>query len=177
MSKILTSGPLIKNLRLIYLLGLPLGLSPYIINQKGEFYFNKRATCQTFLILIYEILVTLYMIKYLDGKDILRQTGLLRMVISVQHGFWQFLTLFYVFFEYINRTKFLQILQDLQLYDDVKDRFNFNTKMCYKSVRKFIFATHGFVFLALSTVMACDIVNFYRFTITIYNFIDYKSIF
>lgn len=148
MPKILTKGLLIKSLRPSNLLGIPLGLSLYMINKKGELFINKRSILQFILAVVYNILI-LYYTSCLDCGNSLKTTGLLKMVSEIRDYSWYFTTTFSMLAEYLYRDKIIAIIKDLQHYDDKK-------QVCYKDFKKFVFKGFLGVLLLVLVILWSD---------------------
>lgn len=173
MSTILVRGKLIKHLRLLYLFGIPVGISPYKINQKGELYFNIQSIIQTILALLLQIISPLFLYKLLEKTHEEKiKTQLLVMVMDVQHQFWYFINISLVIIEFWNRQKFFTILNDLQKYE--QDSF---TPTNYKKLKIMIVKYHVVVILAVGSSISNDLFaakNFWmHFLYSVLNFMLY----
>lgn len=111
------SKNLLKTLRILYLICLPIGLSPYLITKNGVITFNTKSTLQTLVAFLYAIcFITLRKLNLNDTSML--YGGLLKTIVIVQNGTWEIFTLLYILLEFINGKKFVQILQQLQDFDD-----------------------------------------------------------
>lgn len=134
-----------KSLRPLYLIGIPLGLSPYIITHKGEILLNKRSTWQTLFALIFSIVSIIALILTFRSTQA-EFESILQIVMVMGHALWQYLTIFIILIEYCHRKRFVMILDKLR---ETFDTFNIaNTTNRRKVLRaNSMFAIRGFVLI------------------------------
>lgn len=144
MPPIIATGPLIKSIRLIYIFGIFIGLSPYTINQKGQIYINSRSILQVVLPLIFNMLI-LWLTYCVDCGNALGTTGLLKIVLDIRDYFWNFMIVIVMILELFNKNKFVTIIQDLQRYDDLRKT---SRQVNYK-----ILIIKGYLFIVFNIVV------------------------
>lgn len=148
MSHLITRGLLIKSLYPLYIIGSFIGLSPYIITQKGELFSSHwRGPLQTLVALIYSF-CTITTMNITFGDVYQNFESILKIIIAAQHFLWQFITVFCIVLELVNKNELVKILENLQEVDVkfVVKSSNFGyQEMDYRD--NFIFIAKGFGFI------------------------------
>lgn len=158
MAVILSSGLLIKSIRLLYIFGLSTGLSPYMINQKGELYINKQSILQVILPLLINMLILLFS-YYMDCGNALCTTGLLKLVYDVRNYFWFIVNVIIIILEFFNRNKFVVILQQLQGHDNIGEKYSAIFKqISYKNLRALLVKAYLFIWFVILAIICVDVI-------------------
>lgn len=162
MQGFITKGLLIQSLKPLYLMGLTLGVSPYVIKNSKELHQTLQAKIQTLILFIYQ----LSMLYIIQTNEVLENLPDLVVTVSyVSTMCFRSFSVFFVILEYLNRHKFCEILSDLQHVDDVigDRRFSwiFCAKICYKKVKRLIW----FLVLFLVSEVLFTMYTYYWYTL------------